>query len=424
MAYLFSVKKPTDRQPPGGALGNREASKLTPKEDGGNIDVIKKFPWTLSNTAPAALEQTPFIKLKEFYLTDIALNQLLKAYNFPLDTSSPLSEAARFVTSGPQELLDQINNDYVYENLYDHTTETGFSYTFPYFENPQNSQNNWVARSSYDFMVQLQKVFAEIEAQAMYLDLSPEQYIEGYESLLKGDLTGAANVLARETMAKLLESDALPFSQGQRRMFRIPGLTLSPGQALQRIRKGLIDFNVLQVDYRRTIEQLEIALKTGTGNLGSDPILDKPHIWSSSQPRVFNISFPLFNINAYDPEKPSETIGRNWELCYLLTYQNLYNKKNLFTGMPPVFYEVDVPGVYYTKAAYVSNVTVLNVGNIRNQFLAVGSTPGVEGAFMSVNVPDAYFVNLTLVDFFIPSRNFLNTLNNTRERQAIKAPGP
>lgn len=432
MAYLFSVNKPTDRQQPGGALGNREASKLAPKEDGGQIDVIKKFPWTLSNTAPAALEQTPFIKLKEFYLTDAALNQLLKAYNTTLDVNNPLQSAAGFVVTGPANLLGQTGNDLVYENLYDHTTETGFSYTFPYFENPQNTQNNWTARSSYDFMIQLQKTLAEVQAQAMYLGFdSPindptkgaRDYIEGYEKLLQGDLRSreALDIIWKEAFMAAVERGATPLPS-----LRIPGfrnITVPPGEAAQRIRKALIDFSVLQVDYNRTIEQLQIALKTGTGNLGSDPVLDKPHVWSSSQPRVFNITFPLYNINAYDPEKPNITIGRNWELCYLLTYQNLYNKSNLFTGTPPVFYEVDVPGVYYTKAAYVSNIAILNVGNIRNQFLAVGSTPGVEGAFMSVNVPDAYLVNMTLVDFFIPSRNFLDTINNPRKREVIKQSG-
>jgi hypothetical protein len=139
---------------------------------------------------------------------------------------------------------------------------------------------------------------------------------------------------------------------------------------------------------------------------------------------VFNISFPLFNTHPAKEDNPNETIARNWELCYLLTYQNLYNKRNLFTGIPPVFYKVDVPGIYFTKAAYVSNITILNVGNIRNMFLPVGnSVAGTTGNFMSVNVPDAYFVNMTLVDFFMPSRNFLDSINDSGKRITITQPG-
>lgn len=405
MAYLFTVPARST------STTDKRASTLKPKIS--YINVVENFPWTLTQSAPTAIKQTPYIELKEFQMKDAALNQMLKAYNKTIDTTSDLDAAfsAGGILLEPNSLLGETSNDLAYENLYDHTgNETGFRYKFPYFENPQNTTNNWTARSSYDQMIQLQRVLAEVSATVEYLNIyaggamTEESYLKGLEELLtKFPPTGQGVA----TLAAIIAAEA-----AERQ-----GVT---GEYLQRAKRIFIDVNVMAVDLQRTYEQLEIALKSATGNIGEDPVLDKPHIWSSSQPRVFNITFPLFNVNPFDDRNAEKTISYNWELCYLLAYQNQYNKINLFTGEPPVFYEVNVPGVYYTKAAYVSNLTILNVGNIRNMFLPVGNSGGSQSNYMSVNVPDAYVVNMTLVDFFMPSRNFLDTINNQGKRNRIK----
>jgi hypothetical protein len=450
MGFLYNITPPQQRDYTAGALGNRLASTLTPKV--GEIDVIKDFSWTLSQTAPKALEQTPYIRLKEFQMKDNAINQMLKAYNKTIDTSGVVSTFfGAGATALPGSLLRGIeNSDLLYENMYDHTSEsstnaTGFVYRFPYFENPQNTVNTWTARSSYEQMVQLQKVMAEVQANVIYLNamayahLGPGSYIPpiGSELYLKGleagiggfsgdatgstttDVLAAGTVIGKMTHAQSAESSTdrmvLPI------LGRLRGIT--KGEFFQQMRQSLVNISVAEVDIMRTIEQLQIAAKSATGNIGQDPVLDKPHIWSSSQPRVFNITFPLYNTNSLTNENAEKLISRNWELCYLLTYQNLYNKKNLFVGFPPVFYEVEVPGVYYTKAAYVSNITILNVGNIRNMFLPVGNSGGTSANYMSVNVPDAYVVNMSIVDYFMPSRNFLDTINDQGLRNTIKRSG-
>jgi len=433
MSYLYTIKRPANRSNQSGALGDLEASTLVSKT--GEIDVVEKFPWTLSQSSPAALKQTPYIRLKEYYLLDGALNQLLKAYNKSIDPAADIT-IDNLLNFGsllvPGGIISELENNLAYENLYDHTNETGFSYKLPYFENPQNTQNNWTARSSYTQMIELQKVLAEVQANVDYLNapfiaagaqgITAEDYIKGYEELLTKfpPSGGALNILIREGLGKLAERSMLPTV--------LPGAGGGPmtsGELAQRTRKAMIDFNVLQVDLDRTIEQLKIALKSATGNIGEDPVLDKPHIWSSSQPRVFNITFPLYNTNPFADNNVEKSICYNWELCYLLTYQNLYNKRNLFNGIPPVFYEVSVPGVYYTKAAYVSNITILNVGNIRNMALPIGRSGDNDSANTqaSVNVPDAYVINMTLVDFFMPSRNFLETINDESKRTAVSAGG-
>ena len=142
-----------------------------------------------------------------------------------------------------------------------------------------------------------------------------------------------------------------------------------------------------------------------------DPALDKPQVWSTAQPRTHNVSFPLFNTVDFD------TLVKNWELCHLLCYQNLYNKRNLFTGLPPVYYEITIPGVHYCKAGYISKLNISNVGNIHRIELPVGPS----GKPLLVNIPDAYLVNLTINDFFIPSKNFLDVLTSDKSKVSASA---
>jgi hypothetical protein len=158
------------------------------------------------------------------------------------------------------------------------------------------------------------------------------------------------------------------------------------------------------LELSKFLETAQIGFESPIANM-QDPAIDKPHIWSTTVPRSFNITFPLYNIIS-QPESTAwySNIIKNWELCHLLTYQNLYNKRNLFTGIPPVFYEIDIPGVHYSKAGYVNNLQILNVGNIRKLTLPL------EGGNKDVNVPDAYIVNMAVTDFFIPSKNFMSSL--------------
>lgn len=407
----------------------RLADELVPRE--APIDVIKKFPWTLTPPSSPALDETPYIKLKEYYILEGALNQLLLAYNQYID---PTSTTGTLLDTGsillnPNSLIGQgVDSTRVYEGLYNLDNPSGFEYIMPYFENPTNIQNNWTAKSSYEAMLQLQRVLAQVEATIAYYNVNPAAATaalsQGYGNVFT---TGAT--LQEQTdrwlndMTNLLGGDTptgnmfspLAIEAAAKGLERTPVLG---GEWWQRARQAMIDLNIFQVDLDRTMEQINIALKSATGNIGQDPVLDKPHIWNSSQPRVFNITFPLYNINATEQNDWEKSLTRNWQLCYALTYQNLYNKRNLFTGLPPVFYEVEVPGVYYTKAAYVNNLTILNIGNIRQMRLPVGEN----NSTITVNMPDAYVVNMSIVDFFMPSRNFLDTINNPSRRNTIRKP--
>jgi len=112
---------------------------------------------------------------------------------------------------------------------------------------------------------------------------------------------------------------------------------------------------------------------------------DRPKIFAGHNARQITIAFPLYNTNRADAWQ------QNRDLIYLLMSQNLYNKRDYVTGLPPVFYEVHIPGQYFCYAAAMTNISVENLGNTRviNESI----------------VPDAYQVTLTLSEMTMPSKN-------------------
>lgn len=126
-------------------------------------------------------------------------------------------------------------------------------------------------------------------------------------------------------------------------------------------------------------------------------ITDRPRLWDSHEPRSINIKFPLFNtFNPTDWKK-------NRELCELLVNQNLYNKRDFITSVPPVFYELLILGQHYSYASCVTQLTIYNRGNIRQLS---------DDAGIPANVPDVYEVDMTLTDMVMPSKNLFQSIKN------------
>jgi hypothetical protein len=171
---------------------------------------------------------------------------------------------------------------------------------------------------------------------------------------------------------------------------------------LDAVEKGLDAAGVVP-GLREGAETILAALRTGyEANFPRVGVMDRPKIWEQSTPRSINIKFPLFNTKEYSD------IKKNWELCYLLLYQNSFNKRDFVTAIPPVFYTVWAPGQFFTIAAYVSDLKIYNRGNIRHMDIGLEST-------RSVNVPDVFEIDMTLTDMVMPSQNMLSyIMENTQ----------
>ena len=121
-------------------------------------------------------------------------------------------------------------------------------------------------------------------------------------------------------------------------------------------------------------------------------ILDRPRVFHEHSERQITISFPLYNT------KDPGDVDKNYALLQLLMSQNLFNKRDYITGVPPVFYDVYIPGQYYCWASAMTDISIKNLGNVRliNERI----------------VPDAYQVSLTLSEMTMPSKNQFHAISN------------
>jgi hypothetical protein len=98
-----------------------------------------------------------------------------------------------------------------------------------------------------------------------------------------------------------------------------------------------------------------------------------------------------------------------------LINQNLYNKRDFITGIPPVFYEILIPGQHYSYASAVTNITVYNRGNMRYMEYPNKSADVSPGAI----IPDAYEVSIALTDMVMPSKNLFQQINNKKVHSSL-----
>lgn len=133
-------------------------------------------------------------------------------------------------------------------------------------------------------------------------------------------------------------------------------------------------------------------------------VVDRPKMFSSHSDRNINVSCTLYNT----------VLEKDWKdnknLIYLLMSQNLFNKRDFTTGIPPVFYEVYIPGQYYSFASCMTNFKVEHLGNQRllkenqdNEFI----------------VPDAYQIDFTLTELVKPSKNQYEALITGEARDNV-----
>jgi len=143
----------------------------------------------------------------------------------------------------------------------------------------------------------------------------------------------------------------------------------------------------------------ELAVKAVSPQVGT---VDRPRVFTEHSSRSITISFPLYNTIKQDDWK------NNRDFYYRFASQNLFNKRDFITGLPPVWYTVYVPGQYYSRASSVTNFNVENLGNSR---LAYGS----------YIVPDAYQITITLQEMLMPSLNqFQAILPNGSNQVTVK----
>jgi hypothetical protein len=131
-----------------------------------------------------------------------------------------------------------------------------------------------------------------------------------------------------------------------------------------------------------------------------------------------NIEFPLINTG----EVTYDDVVRNWQLLFLLLYQNRPGKTGTNTVDQPVIYQVEIPGIKYFPFCYVSSIVIDFVGSRREMKITIptsnsfSSPAGDAGQYLGSTadstsitaiIPDAYRVRISLRSMTANSKNFM-----------------
>lgn len=150
------------------------------------------------------------------------------------------------------------------------------------------------------------------------------------------------------------------------------------------------------------IESAAYGLATSMNIQEPGIYIEKPQFYTfgvSNEQVTF--SFPLINTGW----STFEDVQRNWQLIYLLIYQNRPNRKTRELIDPPCLYEVMIPGVKYMPYAFISNLTVSFMGSRRSYYINVPTNGG--STRIQTIIPDAYMISITLKGLIAESQNFL-----------------
>ena len=124
-----------------------------------------------------------------------------------------------------------------------------------------------------------------------------------------------------------------------------------------------------------------------------------------------NIKVEFYLLNTIKPED----IRKNYEFCYLLTYQNLPNRRAINVLDSPPLYRATIIGYKTLPVCYMNELKIENVGAVR--LIDIGETSvknkasnsvlrGAEANSNTVKmIPEAYKISFTLQSVFMNSQN-------------------
>ena len=123
-----------------------------------------------------------------------------------------------------------------------------------------------------------------------------------------------------------------------------------------------------------------------------------------------NLTFYLFNTINID------SIKKNWEFLFTLTYQNLPNRRSINLLDPPCVYNVTVPGYKNFPVAVIEKLTITNEGTTRLININSGEVVTNRDDPDVKIIPEAFKVVLTIRSLFTPTQNLFYYSSNNKDK--------
>jgi hypothetical protein len=149
------------------------------------------------------------------------------------------------------------------------------------------------------------------------------------------------------------------------------------------------------------VKQLtDLAETVGKAVLPAAGIL-YPKSYAGAGPTSFSFTFNLINTNASNGSIESN-VTKNQKFLHQFVRDNLHDQNGVMSIIPPLIYEVYIPGVRWSPAAVVSGFTVNNKGSLnvnKGQMII----PGI-GMKENYIFPDAWEVTISITELINESR--------------------
>ena len=154
-------------------------------------------------------------------------------------------------------------------------------------------------------------------------------------------------------------------------------------------------------DFFETSQEFVASHGTGLGKYNrlfeNNQYIERGKYFNPSPSEPIYFSFPLLNTGSLD------SIKSNFDLVWLLCFQNLAIRSGVADVESPCIYEVTVPGWRYMLFAYIEDIKIEHLGSRRRVRIAHPASE-IE---VDVIVPEAYKINITIRSLLPDSANFL-----------------
>ena len=169
--------------------------------------------------------------------------------------------------------------------------------------------------------------------------------------------------------------------------------------AFNRIESSYVDMSAPGLDAMKTARE---ATSSFSRLLSPGQYIETPKMFalSDANAQQIDIKFPLLNTLSF------EGAVKNYQLLWLLTFQNTPQRVTKSVVEMPRMYDVHIPGVAFMKYAYIQSMKVDFIGVRRR--VTIPMPRGTDNpAQAEVIMPDAYQVTITLKSTIMNANNMM-----------------
>lgn len=129
--------------------------------------------------------------------------------------------------------------------------------------------------------------------------------------------------------------------------------------------------------------------------------IEKPKYFQyPSEGESITVTFPL--LNTYNPSSNTLPYQQNYELLWILAYQNKPYRTSFSRIIPPKIYTLTIPGIKYMPYCYISNMNIEFQGTKRNLEVSLPT-----GQKIITPIPEAYNVTITFTGLLADIGNMM-----------------